>query len=501
MDTDLDASRHRDLRRRRRPVRGASFCRRCTWRTCTAALPRGADRRRRTPRLEPRPSTSPSSTGMAASRGSRRCLPPSPGEASCSGSTSSASMRAWRRLCPPARSLPRGLDHGLLPRHRTEPVHRDRRPSARGGLVDAGARLVLEKPLGHDLASAQAINDACRAALRRAPDLPHRSTTSASETVQNLMVLRFGNAIFEPLWRAPTSRRCRSRLPRRWASARAPASTTTPARCATWCRTTCCGCCASSRWSRRSRSSPTTCATRLKMLRSLRPIAFDELKRDTVRGQYAEGAVDAERARAYKGRRAARQRHRDLAESRAQINNALGRRAVLPPPASGCRAALGVSWIRARRAAVLDLRREPRHAVGPDRLLITLQPEVSAPADDGQGARIGHDDAPGVPRPRPRIGVRGRRCRSLLSSHDRRRQGPTHALHAPRRARTPPGVGPTRSARLAAPRRQAAALPGRQLGPGGLIGTGRAGEMPSGQRKPWEDPRTRLQPRNPMVPT
>jgi glucose-6-phosphate 1-dehydrogenase len=70
------------------------------------------------------------------------------------------------------------------------------------GLVDAEARVVLEKPLGQDLESAQAINDevARHFAERQIYRIDHYL---GKETVQNLMVLRFGNAIFEPLWRGP----------------------------------------------------------------------------------------------------------------------------------------------------------------------------------------------------------------------------------------------------------------------------------------------------------
>ena len=42
------------------------------------------------------------------------------------------------------------------------------------GLVDEHSRVVLEKPLGHDLASAQAINDVGRQAFQGSADLPHR---------------------------------------------------------------------------------------------------------------------------------------------------------------------------------------------------------------------------------------------------------------------------------------------------------------------------------------
>jgi glucose-6-phosphate 1-dehydrogenase len=70
------------------------------------------------------------------------------------------------------------------------------------GLVDAHSRVVLEKPLGTDLASARAINQ--QVALHFAENQIYRiDHYLGKETVQNLMVLRFGNAIYEPLWRAP----------------------------------------------------------------------------------------------------------------------------------------------------------------------------------------------------------------------------------------------------------------------------------------------------------
>jgi glucose-6-phosphate 1-dehydrogenase len=68
------------------------------------------------------------------------------------------------------------------------------------GINGENVRLVLEKPLGHDLASAQAINRAVRASFReeQALRIDHYLGKPA---VQNLMALRFGNALFEPLWR------------------------------------------------------------------------------------------------------------------------------------------------------------------------------------------------------------------------------------------------------------------------------------------------------------
>ncbi len=67
------------------------------------------------------------------------------------------------------------------------------------GLVTPQARVVLEKPIGTDLASARAINDQVGAVF--AEDQIFRiDHYLGKETVQNLMALRFANSLFEPLW-------------------------------------------------------------------------------------------------------------------------------------------------------------------------------------------------------------------------------------------------------------------------------------------------------------
>ena len=67
------------------------------------------------------------------------------------------------------------------------------------GLVTRRSRIIVEKPIGRDSASAAAINDEIGSVFpeQRIFRIDHYL---GKETVQNLMALRFANALFEPLW-------------------------------------------------------------------------------------------------------------------------------------------------------------------------------------------------------------------------------------------------------------------------------------------------------------
>ncbi|MBL4828121.1 MAG: glucose-6-phosphate dehydrogenase [Spongiibacteraceae bacterium] len=66
-------------------------------------------------------------------------------------------------------------------------------------LITPATRIVLEKPLGYDHASASAIN-AKVAEYFDETNIYRIDHYLGKETVQNLLTLRFGNAMFEPLW-------------------------------------------------------------------------------------------------------------------------------------------------------------------------------------------------------------------------------------------------------------------------------------------------------------
>ena len=76
---------------------------------------------------------------------------------------------------------------------------------SRSGLADKSggswSRVVIEKPFGHDLASAEALNGVVNSVF------PESSVFRidhylGKETVQNILALRFANELFEPVWNA-----------------------------------------------------------------------------------------------------------------------------------------------------------------------------------------------------------------------------------------------------------------------------------------------------------
>jgi glucose-6-phosphate 1-dehydrogenase len=76
--------------------------------------------------------------------------------------------------------------HGLLHRESTSPH-------------EPFCRVIIEKPFGRDLLSAQALNELLAAYLDES-QIFRIDHYLGKETVQNILVFRFGNSIFEPLW-------------------------------------------------------------------------------------------------------------------------------------------------------------------------------------------------------------------------------------------------------------------------------------------------------------
>jgi glucose-6-phosphate 1-dehydrogenase len=160
------------------------------------------------------------------------------------------------------------------------------------GLNGPRIRVVLEKPLGHDLASAQEINRVVRSVFteKQAFRIDHYL---GKPSVQNLMALRFGNAMFEPLWRRESIANIQITLAEGLGvGTRGPFYESTGAlrdmiqnhalQLLTMIAME----------PPPSNDADAIRDEKLKVLRSLKPFTAEAVARDVVRGQYRAGTVD-----------------------------------------------------------------------------------------------------------------------------------------------------------------------------------------------------------------
>lgn len=167
------------------------------------------------------------------------------------------------------------------------------------GLVNERARVVLEKPLGTDLASAKAINDSVAAHFQES-QIYRIDHYLGKETVQNLMVLRFGNAIFGPLWQAPYIKSVQITVAETiGVGSRAEFYDHTGAMRDMVQNHLLQLLCIVAMEPPVTMEADAVRDEKLKVLRSLRRMSAADIARDTVRGQYASGAVDGERVCGY----------------------------------------------------------------------------------------------------------------------------------------------------------------------------------------------------------
>ena len=131
----------------------------------------------------------------------------------------------------------------------------------------------MEKPFGHDLASARLLNDE----LTRYADEQQVCRIDhylGKETVQNILMFRFSNSIFEQLWNRKSIDHVQITVSEKLGVGGARRLLRgSRGRCATWCKTTCCRCWPWRRWSRRCRwNAEAIRDEKVKLLKSIRPL-------------------------------------------------------------------------------------------------------------------------------------------------------------------------------------------------------------------------------------
>jgi glucose-6-phosphate 1-dehydrogenase len=167
------------------------------------------------------------------------------------------------------------------------------------GLLEPSSRLVLEKPIGHDLASARVIDAALKSALdeSRIFRIDHYL---GKAPVQNLLALRFGNTLLEAVWQhrwidsvdivvAETAGvdgregyyagygALRDMVQNHMLQLLALIAMEPPA----------------------ALDADSIRDEKRKVLRSLRPMTAEDAEKDSVRGRYTDGVVDGHAARGF----------------------------------------------------------------------------------------------------------------------------------------------------------------------------------------------------------
>jgi glucose-6-phosphate 1-dehydrogenase len=159
-------------------------------------------------------------------------------------------------------------------------------------VVTPNARVVLEKPLGTDRASAALINE--QVALSFAENQIYRiDHYLGKEPVQNLLALRFGNALFEPLWRRGRIRHVQITVAEQLGvEARAKFYDETGALRDMVQNHMLQLLCILAMEPPANSAADTVRDEKLKVLRALRPINADNVEQKTVRGQYRAGSIE-----------------------------------------------------------------------------------------------------------------------------------------------------------------------------------------------------------------
>lgn len=167
------------------------------------------------------------------------------------------------------------------------------------GMITPKTRIIVEKPIGRDLASATLLNDTIGSVFAES-QIFRIDHYLGKETVQNLMALRFANALYEPLWNSAHIDHVQITVAE---------SVGLEGRAGYYDRA---GAlrdmvqnhllqllCLVAMEPPSSMEANAVRDEKLKVLRSLEPITADNVEKTTVRGQYTAGASGGGPARGY----------------------------------------------------------------------------------------------------------------------------------------------------------------------------------------------------------
>jgi glucose-6-phosphate 1-dehydrogenase len=168
------------------------------------------------------------------------------------------------------------------------------------GLNTPNTRVVLEKPLGHDLASNRAINQTVRGIFseKQVFRIDHYLGKPA---VQNLFALRFGNALFEPLWRREHIANIQITIAEALGVEKRGAFYETTGALRDMVQNHALQLlCAIGMEPPINAHADAIRDEKLKVLRSLKPWTAESLVQDVIRGQYGQGVVNGAAVPAYR---------------------------------------------------------------------------------------------------------------------------------------------------------------------------------------------------------
>ncbi|TGY89357.1 glucose-6-phosphate dehydrogenase [Marinicauda algicola] len=246
---------------------------------------------------------------------------------------------------------------------------------AKHGLRTASSRIVLEKPIGHDFHSAREIN-------RRVGEVfPEDSIFRidhylGKETVQNLLILRFANFLFEPLWNANGIDHVQITVAETVGAGRRASYYDTAGALRDMVQNHLLQLmCLVAMEPPSSLDADPVRTEKLKVLRALKPVTQESVARSVVRGQYRGGVIEGEPVPGYSEELGAKSRTETFVALRAEIGN--WRWAGVP-----FYLRTGKRMAERRSEIIVQFKQVPHDVVAadhgrphPNRLVIRLQPD------------------------------------------------------------------------------------------------------------------------------